>query len=200
MSQKLRQVLRLLLFTRGGRFLCFVLFFKISSQNQRFLNDCINSKQTKKPKTREVFSVDPVCGVLALRAGGRQGLWPWTGQRCVLMPTEHLPWNKLAFQVFQNGRKHPIMVITHPLPLWSPSGLRAGAAGPRGRHRAGPLKALAQAWPLCWVLQPLGRSGRRTPRGPLSLLSFPSLELRGSGCPVCEKPCRTIIELSKSSL
>ena len=50
---------------------CFI--FKISSQNQRFFNDCINSKQTKKPKKREVFSINPVCGVLALRGGGRGG-------------------------------------------------------------------------------------------------------------------------------
>lgn len=41
-----------LLYAEGGGF--FVLFcsFKISSQNQRFPNDCINSKQTNKPKTK----------------------------------------------------------------------------------------------------------------------------------------------------
>lgn len=45
----------------GGGF--FVLFcsFKISSQNQRFPNDCINSKQTNKPKTKGVFSTKPTC-------------------------------------------------------------------------------------------------------------------------------------------
>lgn len=45
----------------GGGF--FVLFcsFKISSQNQRFPNDCINSKQTNKPKTKSVFSTKPIC-------------------------------------------------------------------------------------------------------------------------------------------
>ena len=67
---------------------CFI--FKISSQNQRFFNDCINSKQTKKPKKREVFSINPVCGVLALRGeGGEVGpltvlegqgvCFPWSG-------------------------------------------------------------------------------------------------------------------------
>lgn len=54
---------------------CFV--FKFSSQNQRFFNDCINAKQTKKPKKREVFSVNPVCGVLAFR-GVRPGA-EWGG-------------------------------------------------------------------------------------------------------------------------
>lgn len=54
---------RWLLYVGRGRFLCFVLFcsFKISSQNQRFPNDCINSKQTNKPKTKGVFSTKPIC-------------------------------------------------------------------------------------------------------------------------------------------
>jgi len=53
----------------GGGF--FVLFcsFKISSQNQRFPNDCINSKQTNKPKTKGVFSTKPTC-----EAGGLAGV------------------------------------------------------------------------------------------------------------------------------
>ena len=54
----------------GGFFVLFCFIFKISSQNQRFSNDCINSKQTKKPKKREVFSINPVCGVLAFKRRG----------------------------------------------------------------------------------------------------------------------------------
>lgn len=53
----------------GGGF--FVLFcsFKISSQNQRFPNDCINSKQTNKPKTKGVFSTKPTCEASLAWAG-----------------------------------------------------------------------------------------------------------------------------------
>lgn len=164
-------------------------FFKISSQNQRFLNDCINSKQTKKPKTREVFSVDPACGVLALsgRPAGAGAVDGAAVRSCPRAPAGE----QAGISDFPKRKKTP-----HPgddTPTAPPVALRAegGCCWPSGRHRAGPLKARAQAWPLCWVLQPLG---------PLSLLSLPSLELRGRGCPVCEKPCRTIVELSKSSL
>lgn len=52
---------------------CFASFLKFPAKTKDFFNDCINSKQTKKPKKREVFSINPVCGVLALRGGGRGG-------------------------------------------------------------------------------------------------------------------------------
>lgn len=58
----------------GGGF--FVLFcsFKISSQNQRFPNDCINSKQTNKPKTKGVFSTKPTCEAGRSLGGTSRGL------------------------------------------------------------------------------------------------------------------------------
>lgn len=83
----------------GGGF--FVLFcsFKISSQNQRFPNDCINSKQTNKPKTKGVFSAQPTCEV------------PGGGERARLEGASPVGWG---------------------------------------------LKAWAQDWLLCWVLEPSG--------------------------------------------
>lgn len=67
--------------------------------------------------------------------------------------------------------------------------------GGHGLHRAGRLKHWHD-WLLCWVLSPLGQGLH--PRALLSSepsFSFLFPELLGSGCPVCEETCRTIIEL-----
>ena len=128
----------------------------------------------------------------------------------------NMPWNKLAFQIFQNSGLKPITMITCPIVTtvihpYNSRGHHGGLAeglgwlgmllGAHGLHRVGEIEdtgaglaALLGALTSGAVL-----AGEYTPSCPSEpFLSFPLLELLGSGCPVCEKTCRTIIELSIS--
>lgn len=116
--------------------------FKISSQNQRFPNDCINSKQTNKPKTKGVFSTKPICeaGLAGVRVsascqpGGAalgEGALPWAlgpGPGLRKAPGRNSwPWGE----------------------IW---GAGAGRDGWGLCRWVEELKTWVQDWLLCWVL------------------------------------------------
>lgn len=107
--------------------------FKISSQNQRFPNDCINSKQTNKPKTKGVFSTKPICEAGLPRG---QGLcppaWRGWGPGC--------PWQGDDAP----GRNSP--------PWGKVREAGAGRGRPGLRRWVEELKTWVQDWLLCWVL------------------------------------------------
>lgn len=109
----------------GGGF--FVLFcsFKISSQNQRFPNDCINSKQTNKPKTKGVFSTKPTCEAGLARAG--------QARLAASLGAPERPGQQL------------------PAPGWN-LGHRRWEGRPGLRRWVEELKTWVQDWLLCWVL------------------------------------------------
>lgn len=170
-----------------------VLFCFLNFQpNQRFLNDCINSKQTKKPKKRAVFSIGPVCGVLAGTEQGRAGgALAAEGQACAFrvgadvrarpgalaLPTcehvvEHSGISDSSEQQTKPIARNP------PTAPWAPPGRaeprtrRVGAAGP-GLHRVVRRKTLAQDWLLCWVLTSGLALSTPGPFGAFVLFSFP---------------------------
>lgn len=77
----------------------------------------------------------------------------------------NVPWNKLAFQLFQNSRQDAITVLIYRMANHShlgglAQGLGGGglgaAAGSLDPQSGGKLKTLVQDWLLCWVLGPLG--------------------------------------------
>jgi len=119
----------------GGGF--FVLFcsFKISSQNQRFPNDCINSKQTNKPKTKGVFSTKPTC-----EAGGLAGARVSAGCQPRGCPRPGVPAPGPASQRPREKTRGS-----------AGRGRWEGAAGGL-RRWVEELKTWVQDWLLCWVL------------------------------------------------
>lgn len=134
--------------------------------------------KTNKPKKREVFSVpQPVASWHPEEAGRGGGRGPGGSALCRLgrgacsRQLASLPWSKLAFQIFQNSRQHPTTAAS-PSPQGRGTGARkVGGCRWPADTTAGKLKALAQAWLLCWVLPPLGRGGGRA-AGPSSLFSL----------------------------